>query len=95
MILQYVKLKSGLTPEQIEVVAREREPLFQALPGLVQKYYVSRGGEGEIGGVYVWDSRESMEAFRASELAKTIAASYEVLEPPVIETAEVLFALRE
>lgn len=61
---------------------------------LVQKYYVSRGGDGEYAGVYLWDSRESMEAFLDSDLAKTIAVAYQVSTPPQVEISEVLFPLR-
>lgn len=95
MILQVVKLKSSLAEEELLKIAHERAPQFRALPGLIQKYYVRRQGEGEFAGVYLWDSPESASRFRESDLAKSIAAAYEVLEPPVIETGEVVFPLRE
>ena len=95
MILQYVKLRTELSEEELLAIAEERAPQFRALPGLVQKYYVRRDGPGEFGGVYLWDSMESLAAFRESELAATIAQAYRVVEPPVVEIAEVLFPLRE
>lgn len=95
MILQIVKLKSPLSEEELLSIAHARAPEFRAIPGLVQKYYVNRAGEGEYAGVYVWDSPESLAAFRDSELAKTIAQAYQVSEPPEIEVAPVLFPLRE
>ena len=95
MILQYVKLRTELSEEELLAIAEERAPQFRALPGLVQKYYVRRDGPGEFGGVYLWDSMESLAAFRESELAATIAQAYRVVEPPVVEIAEVLFPLRD
>jgi len=95
MILQIVKLKTELSEEELLEIARERAPEFRALQGLVQKYYFRGEGPGEFGGAYVWDSSESLAAFRSSELASTIAEAYRVVEPPVHEVHEVLFPLRD
>ena len=95
MIIQIVKLRTSLSEEELLTIAHERAPQFRALPGLVQKYYVRRQGEGEFAGVYIWDSMESLAAFRESDLARSIAAAYQVTEPPVIEVGEVLFPLRD
>lgn len=95
MIMQIVKLKSELDDAELERVARERLPHFEAIHGLVQKYYVRREGKGAFAGVYLWDSMESLRAFRESDLAKSIPAAYQLLEPPVFETGEVLFPLRD
>jgi len=94
MIMLIVKIRTKLTEAQLLEVAHARAPQFRALPGLVQKYYVSGLGDGHVAGVYLWDSKASLEAFRASELAKSIAAAYEAMEPPIVEVGEVLFPLR-
>ena len=49
----------------------------------------------EICGIYLWDSKESLASFRASELARSIPDAYAVVATPRIETFEVLFPLRE
>lgn len=95
MVLQFVKLRTSLSHEDLMRTARERAPEFRAIDGLVQKYYVRMDATGQVGGVYLWDSAESMAAFRESKLAKTIAEAYQVVEPPEVEIAEVLFPLRE
>lgn len=95
MFLQIIRLKSNLDEEELLRRAKEREPHFQAIPGLLQKYYVRLGEPGSYGGVYVWDSPESMQAYRGSELAKSIPGAYEISEPPAIEMMEILFKLRE
>jgi len=38
MIIQTLKIKSELTENEVMRIAREREPQFQAIPGLIQKY---------------------------------------------------------
>lgn len=95
MILQIVNLKTALSEGDLLTIARERAPQFRAIPGLIQKYYVRREGEGEFAGVYLWDSLDSLTAFRESSLAKSIPAAYQVVEPPVIELGEVVFPLRD
>jgi heme-degrading monooxygenase HmoA len=95
VILQIVNLRTDLAEEELLRIAHERAPQFRAIPGLVQKYYVRRTGPGEYAGVYVWDSAESLAAFRESELARSIPEAYRVIEPPEIEVGEVLFPLRD
>lgn len=94
MILQFVKLKSNLPQEELLAKAKEREPQFSAIPGLLQKYYVKMD-DGRYGGVYIWDSPESLMAFKESELAKSIPQAYQVMEAPSIDIMQVLFQLRE
>jgi heme-degrading monooxygenase HmoA len=93
--MQIVNLKSPLSEDELLATAHERAPRFRAIPGLLQKYYLNRPEEGEYAGVYVWDSKESLAAFRESELAKSIPAAYQLSEPPVIEISEIMFPLRD
>ena len=95
MILQIIRLKSNLDEDTLMEKAREREPQFKAIPGLLQKYYVKLNGPNEYGGVYVWDSKESAATFRESELAKSIPEAYEIVEAPNIEVMDILFQLRD
>ncbi len=66
-ILQMVRFETELPEEELYRVAREREPQFRALTGLLQKYYLKLGPR-EYGGVYIWDSAESLQAYRDSDL---------------------------
>ena len=95
MIVQFVRLKSPLTEEDILEIAHDRAPQFRALSGLVQKYYVRLQEPGKYGGIYIWDSIESLHKFKESELAASIASSYQVSEPPDIELMDLFFSLRE
>ena len=95
MVLQFVKLKSNLPEEELLTKAKEREPEFKAIPGLLQKYYVKMNEEGNYGGIYVWDSPDSLKTFKESNLAKSIPQAYEVTEAPNIEIMKILFQLRD
>ena len=95
MIIQIIKLKTNLAEEELLKRAREREPQFKAIPGLLQKYYVKIGESGQYGGIYVWDSPESLKSYRESDLAASIPEAYEIIEAPNIELLDVLFQLRK
>ena len=94
-ILLVVKLNSSLSEEELLKVAHERAPQFRAIPGLIQKYYVKLAEPGWFGGVYLWESEEALQSYRASDLAATIAQAYRLVEPPRIERLDVLFPLRD
>lgn len=94
MILQIIKLKSDLPEEELLKRARERESNFKSIPGLLQKYYTKTSKEGEYGGVYVWDSEQSLQSYQESDLAKSIASAYTINEAPDIEIMDVIFQLR-
>lgn len=93
MVVQIIKLKTNLPEEELLRRAREREPRFKAIPGLLQKYYVKMG-PGKYAGIYVWDSRDSLKSYRESDLAASIPRAYEIIEAPDIEIMDMLFQLR-
>jgi heme-degrading monooxygenase HmoA len=95
MIIQIVKFESALSEEEVMATAKEREEQFRALPGLLQKYYFKVGESNQYGGIYIWDSLESLRSYRESDLAASIAEAYKAVGPPNIEILDGLFQLRE
>jgi heme-degrading monooxygenase HmoA len=95
VIVLVVTFESALSEEEVFAVARERLPAFRALPGLVQKYYVKTAEPNHFGGIYVWDSADSLNAYRESDLAKSIPAAYKVIGQPKLQTFESVFPLRD
>lgn len=94
MLIQFVKFKSNLSADDIIRVVDERISEYEALPGLLQKYYGLDRETGEGCGVYIWDSEESLREFRESELAKTIPVAYEVIGSPRVEVFDLVRQLR-
>jgi len=94
MMVQIVRFRSDLSNDAVIQVYRERAPRYRELSGLVQKYYLKFPATDEHGAVYVWESETAAEAFRASDLAKTIASAYEVRGAPQVETANIEMTLR-
>lgn len=95
MIVQFVKFETTLTETEVTAVAKERLHQFQAIPGLVQKYYLKLDKPNHYGGFYIWRSAEDLMAFRASELAKSIPSAYRVIGAPDVEVHNLLFPLRD
>lgn len=95
MILQIIKLKSDLPEEELLKRAQQRASTFKAIPGLLQKYYVKTTNEKEYGGVYVWESLQSLQTYQASDLAKSIPEAYSIKAVPEIEIMDIIFQLRD
>jgi hypothetical protein len=90
-----VKFKSKLSIDDVMKVANERADDFRALGGLLQKYYLHDPASGEIGGLYLWDSAVSFDAYRKSELRATIGATYRTEGEPKVQVFQILMPLRE
>jgi heme-degrading monooxygenase HmoA len=93
--IQIVTFESELPEESVWSVARDRLEAFRALPGLIQKYYVRSAEPNRFGGVYIWDSMESLSAYLKSDLAASTPAAYKVKGAPTVEILDLLFPLRE
>jgi hypothetical protein len=76
----FVRVKSDLDHEELERRMLERRPRFREVPGLVQKVYGFDGSSDQWCGIYFFESREALAAFRDTELARTIPEAYEATE---------------
>lgn len=93
-VVQFVRFESALPREAVLAAAEERKPIFEAMPGLVQKYYVELDAPNSYGGIYIWESKEAMLAFRETEIFKTIPAAYGIASQPDVDIIPILFPLR-
>lgn len=58
--------------QEIRNLAKDRaKNLYQNLPGLHTKVFVLNEKTGEYGGLYIWENRESLDAFLTSPLFQT------------------------
>ncbi len=89
-----VLFKSGLTWEESVKVAEKREALYRKVKGLKQKYYIRDPASGQVGGVYILDSKESLEELQRSVLKDT-GEVYKAPEPPTQRVFDVLKLLYE
>jgi heme-degrading monooxygenase HmoA len=95
MIAQIVRFKSGLPAQEVPPVFEARAPQYRAVPGLVQKIYLSFPDTGEHGAVYIWDTAQAMQAFRTSDLARSIPHAYQIQGDPAIDVGQIELVLRD
>jgi hypothetical protein len=79
-VILFVRVKSDLAPEELDRRMKERRPRFREVPGLLQKIYGRDESSGDVCGVYFFEDRASLAAFRDTELAKSIPDAYEAIE---------------
>lgn len=79
-LILFVRISSDLSPEELERRVNERKPQFETIPGLIQKIYGRDPATGDGCGIYFFQDQASLEAFKESELAKTIPSAYEATE---------------
>lgn len=89
----FVRARSGLAPVELERRLLERRPRFLEVPGLLQKIYGRDNATGAVCGIYFFENQAALEAFRETDLAKTISSAYEVVEFRS-EAYELLYSLR-
>lgn len=89
----FVRIKSDVDLEELDRRLEERRPRFLEVPGLLQKIYGRDPQTGDTCGIYFFESKEALAAFRDSELAKTIPSAYEATDVRR-EVYEVLFPLK-
>ena len=88
----YVRIRSDLDLKELERRLLERRPRFREVAGLIQKIYGRDETTGEFCGIYFFENREDLAAFRETELAQTIASAYDAVEVRP-EVYEVLYPL--
>ena len=88
----FVRITSGLDPEEFDRRLLERRPHFQEVPGLVQKVYSRDPETGGVCGIYFFESGDALRAFRETDLARTIPSACEATDVRR-EVYEVLYSL--
>ena len=89
----FVRIKSQLETQEFERRLLERRPRFHDVPGLVQKIYGRDEATDDVCGIYFFETKAALVAFRETELAKTIPNAYEAIEVRP-EVYDVLYPLR-
>lgn len=89
MIGWLVRFRSRLSDEEVQTMFEKRADRYRRVPGLVEKIYLHFQETGEYGALYVWESREAVQRFRDSDLARTIPQAYRIEESARFELADV------
>ena len=89
----FVRVKSDLDTAELDRRMNERKPRFLEVPGLIQKIYGRDPATGDTCGIYFFESKQALVAFRETELARTIPTAYEATDVRR-EVYEVLMPLK-
>lgn len=71
-----VKFNSTHSAEKLMSICNEDLDIFRAVPGLVQKYYITEEGTGALSGIYIFENKAARTVFLVSDVAKGIPARY-------------------
>ena len=66
---------SGINRSEYEAAASELTSAFADFPGLIRKHWLADEENNTYGGVYIWDSKESMNAYLESDLFAGVKGS--------------------
>jgi hypothetical protein len=89
-----VKFHSALPDPDVRELLERRTSSVLVMPGLLQKYYTREASSGDHVGVHVFESEESLDRYRNSEVSRSLPSVYQTTSPPRVEVFEVLFQLR-
>ena len=66
---------SGITAEELEAGAPDLAPAFAAIPGCIEKTWLSEPASNTFGGVYKFEDRAALDAYLASELFASVQSN--------------------
>jgi hypothetical protein len=74
MYIQIINFRlKGVTEEDYAGLCDNLAPSYAAVPGLVRKIWLANSDTGTYGGVYVWQNKQAMEEFAATDLYSSVA----------------------
>ena len=74
MYIQIINFRlKGVTEEDYAGLCDNLAPSYAAVPGLVRKIWLANSDTGTYGGVYVWQDKQAMEEFAATDLYSSVA----------------------
>ena len=85
----------GISAEDYAKLAEAVAPAIASMPGLVSKAWLANSETNTYGGAYIWQDRETMEAYAESDIFKAMAINphfegFTVKDFAVLENATLL-----
>jgi heme-degrading monooxygenase HmoA len=77
MEIVFISFESGLRLDDVDDLFHERAGHYREMDGLLQKFYLHDEESGRVGGIYVFDSKESSEALFESDIHASLRDAYE------------------
>lgn len=85
-----IQLPTALDLSKASEIFESTAPQYQKVPGLIRKYYLLSDDGTQVGGVYLWESREQALAQYSAEWRDFVKQKYgtgpsvQLFETPVV-----------
>lgn len=70
-----IPVPASLSPDQMVAAFKDAVPTYQAIPGLLRKYF-TRSDKGTFGGVYLWKDEASAQAWFTQDWKDRVTKTY-------------------
>ena len=71
-------------------LSETREDLYKKVPGLQQIVYMKDERTNQAGSILFFDDEESLNAYRVSDLVKSIPEVYDLIQPPEVQIFDLI-----
>lgn len=85
-----VFFRSKKSFDEMVKLSETREGLYKNVPGLLQIVYMKDERTQQAGSLLFFDDEENLNAYRVSDLAKSIPAVYDIIDKPEIQIFDVI-----
>lgn len=89
MYLLNVRFHSEKPLAEIQAMSEASRSAFRQVPGLQEKFYVRNEESGEVGGVYLFDSLEHLEAYVSGPIMQAMPERFAMRDEPRLEILDV------
>ena len=72
MHILVINFNAETTPDQFNDLVKEDAPIFAAIDGLIHKNFIFNHEEKTYGGVYMFESKKTLNAYLDSDIYKSI-----------------------
>lgn len=66
---------NGMTEQEWKAATEPAAPIIGETPGLISKTWIADPETNTYGGLYLWESREAIDAFMQSEIVRDLGAN--------------------
>lgn len=71
-------------------LSETREDLYKKVPGLKQIVYMKDERTNQAGSILFFDNEENLNAYRVSDLVKSIPKVYDLIQAPEIQIFDII-----
>jgi hypothetical protein len=82
--------RSKRTFDEMIKLSETREDEYKNVPGLLQIVYMKDERTNQAGSILFFDNEENLNAYRVSDLVKSIPQVYDLIQPPEIQIFDLI-----